>query len=64
MLEAILSNQNQDTSETNDEIKALGMHIRCDRLSRRKEINSKERRQGHMKDALALGGEEGRDKLR
>ena len=36
MLEAILSNQNQDTSETNDEIKALGMHIRCDRLSRRK----------------------------
>ena len=24
----------------------------------------KERRQGHMKDALALGGEEGRDKLR
>ena len=37
MLEAILSNQNQDTSETNDEIKALGMHIRCDRLSRRKE---------------------------
>ena len=25
---------------------------------------TKERRQGHMKDALALGGEEGRDKLR
>ena len=24
----------------------------------------KERRQGHMKDALASGGEEGRDKLR
>ena len=24
----------------------------------------KERREGHMKDALALGGEEGRDKLR
>ena len=23
-----------------------------------------ERRKGHMKDALALGGEEGRDKLR
>ena len=64
MLEAILRIQNQDTSETNDEIKALGMHIRCDRLSRRKKINSKARRQGHMKDALALGGEEGRDKLR
>ena len=25
---------------------------------------NKERREGHMKDALALGGEEGRDKLR
>ena len=25
---------------------------------------TKERREGHMKDALALGGEEGRDKLR
>ena len=25
---------------------------------------TKERRQGHMKDALAAGGEEGRDKLR
>ena len=24
----------------------------------------KERREGHMKDALALGGDEGRDKLR
>jgi hypothetical protein len=24
----------------------------------------KERREGHMKDTLALGGEEGRDKLR
>ena len=24
----------------------------------------KERRKGHIKDALALGGEEGRDKLR
>lgn len=27
-------------------------------------IKKKERREGHMKDALALGGEEGRDKLR
>ena len=26
--------------------------------------NVKERREGRMKDALALGGEEGRDKLR
>ena len=26
--------------------------------------NNQERRQGHMKDALALGGDEGRDKLR
>ncbi len=67
MLEAILRNsESRYESETNDEIKALGMHIRCDRLSRRKKSsqNSKERRQGHMKDALALGGEEGRDKLR
>ena len=32
-----------------------------------KELTSernKERRKGHMKDALALGGDEGRDKLR
>ena len=27
-------------------------------------IRKMERRKGHMKDALALGGEEGRDKLR
>ena len=27
-------------------------------------MKKKERREGHMKDALALGGEEGRDKLR
>ena len=27
-------------------------------------FQKKERREGHMKDALALGGEEGRDKLR
>ena len=27
-------------------------------------LRKKERRKGHMKDALALGGEEGRDKLR
>ena len=31
---------------------------------RRKTPKYKERRKGHMKDALALGGEEGRDKLR
>ena len=29
-----------------------------------KQQTLKERREGHMKDALALGGEEGRDKLR
>ena len=39
----------------------------CDdrkREKRRLFQRHKERREGHMKDALALGGEEGRDKLR
>ena len=39
----------------------------CDEKNRIKatfRIKKKERREGHMKDALALGGEEGRDKLR
>ena len=34
------------------------------RVNYKKGENKKERRQGHIKDALALGGDEGRDKLR
>ena len=37
---------------------------RLRRAQVRKSETLKERREGHMKDALALGGEEGRDKLR
>ncbi len=72
----IYNEQIKESRQTTSAVRATGQANRCRRKTRvytkydnprktgEKTPKYKERRKGHMKDALALGGDEGRDKLR